>query len=83
MQLRKVGISTSDNPFNPITEYEQWLQFDRTHGYNSDQYVANIVEDYDDLMDQQQVNFEKEKAIDDIIRLFPGMNFIKVVEEVN
>ena len=80
--MRKVALSTNDNPFNPITDYEKWLQFDRDHGYNSDQYVANIAEDYDDTMNQQQVTYEKEKAIDNIIRLFPGMNFIKVEVDV-
>ena len=80
--MRKVALSTNDNPFNPITDYEKWLQFDRDHGYNSDQYVANIAEDYDDSMNQQQVTYEKEKAIDNIIRLFPGMNFIKVEADV-
>lgn len=80
--MRKVALSTNDNPFNPITDYEKWLQFDRDHGYNSDQYVANIAEDYDDTMNQQQVTYEKEKAIDNIIRLFPGMNFIKVEADV-
>lgn len=81
--MRKVALSTNDNPFNPITDYEKWLQFDRDHGYNSDQYVANIAEDYDDTMNQQQVTYEKEKAIDNIIRLFPGMNFIKVEADVS
>ena len=60
--MRKVALSTNDNPFNPITDYEKWLQFDRDHGYNSDQYVANIAEDYDDTMNQQQVTYEKEKV---------------------
>lgn len=81
--MRKVALSTSDNPFNPIKEYERWLQFDLDHGYNSNQFVANIIDDYDDLMNQKQVTYEKELAIDNIIRLFPGKNFIKVVEEVN
>ena len=81
--MRKVALSTNDNPFNPITDYEKWLQFDRDHGYNSDQYVANIAEDYNDTMNQQQVTYEKEKAIDNIIRLFPGMNFIKVEVDVS
>lgn len=80
--MRKVALSTSDNPFNPITEYETWLQFDLSHGYNSNQYVANITEDYDDLMNEKQVTYEKEKAIDNIIRLFPGINFVKVEANV-
>ena len=67
--MRKVALSTSDNPFNPITEYETWLQFDLSHGYNSNQYVANITEDYDDLMNEKQVTYEIEKAIDNMIRL--------------
>ena len=80
--MRKVALSTSDNPFNPITEYETWLQFDLSHGYNSNQYVANITEDYDDLMNEKQKKKKKEKAIDNIIRLFPGINFVKVEANV-
>ena len=80
--MKKVALSTSDNPFNPIKDFEPWLQYDISHGYNSCQYLANIADYSEGLFGQEQNEREIEEAVDRIIYLFPGMNFIKVTEEV-
>lgn len=79
--LKTVALSTADNPFNPITEFDPWYQYDISHGYNSSQYVANIADMSDEMFGREQIMKNKEEAIDRIIYLFPGMNFIKVVQE--
>ena len=33
-------LTTTDNPFSPVDDYEQWSRFDRDHGYNTDALVA-------------------------------------------
>ena len=36
-------LTTTDNPFSPVDDYEQWSRFDRDHGYNTDALVARIA----------------------------------------
>ena len=36
-------LTTDDNPFSPVDDYEQWSKFDRDHGYNTDALVARIL----------------------------------------
>ena len=35
-------LTTDDNPFSPVDDYEQWSKFDRDHGYNTDSLVALV-----------------------------------------
>ena len=61
-------ITTIDNPFHPLDEYDQWLRFDEDHGYYTNNYLARVAGTSIDLSDaenQRAVN----SAIDDIIRL--------------
>ena len=33
-------LTTEDNPFHPVDEYEDWLRFDEDHGY----FTNNILD---------------------------------------
>ena len=37
-------ISTTDNPFNPWTHYDQWFEWDTSRGYNTASYLATVVQ---------------------------------------
>ena len=37
-------LSTTDNPFNPWTHYDQWFDWDSSRGYNTASYLATIVQ---------------------------------------
>lgn len=37
-------LSTTDNPFNPWTHYDQWFDWDTSRGYNTASYLATIVQ---------------------------------------
>ena len=78
--MRRVSISTIDNPHNPFEDYISWFMFDIEKGYYSSSKVArllNIEEGLSSVEDMQ----EYEKAIDRLIELDPFDIFIKVVKE--
>lgn len=36
-------LSTTDNPYNPHTHYDEWRDWDVSHGYNTESYLAEIA----------------------------------------
>ena len=74
------ALSTIDNPFNPIDDYEQWLSYDISHGYNTSNWLANVAKT-SDLLPIDDNNLEVERAIDEIVSIDPEF-FIKVTKEI-
>jgi len=60
-------LTTIDNPYDPFMQYDEWLQFDESSGYNTTQYLARLTLSSDSLSDVDQSN-AIESAIDEIIR---------------
>jgi len=79
-----VGLTTSDNPYNPLTDYDRWEAFDRQKGYGTNEYLARIVTTTYDFGDAAYQN-DVEAAIDEIVQLnliswmHEGVNYVKVV----
>ena len=67
MSLRRVALSTLDNPYDPFDQFIQWFLFDEEQGYHSCSYLARIANSYNDSTDEEN-NEEIERAIDEIIR---------------
>jgi hypothetical protein len=49
-------LSTSDNPYNPHTEFDQWNNWDIQSGYHTLSYQARICKTSDELseLDESQ-----------------------------
>lgn len=75
--MREVMLSTSDNPFNPITDFDRWYEFDENHGYHTCSYLDRICH-YTDIMTEEEELEEKERAIDEILSFNLTGNYIKV-----
>lgn len=43
------ALTTKDNPWNPFTNFKEWLTFDITNGYNSSEFLARIARTSDAL----------------------------------
>lgn len=63
-----VAITTIDNPFNPITEFEQWNRFDFEHQYKTNELLARFCKSSIELS-PADYELEIENAIDDVIRV--------------
>jgi hypothetical protein len=59
-------ITTTDNPFSPVTQYDGWLTWDMQH-YNSNALLARVVRTSSELSDYDQA-LAIELAIEEIVR---------------
>lgn len=59
-------LSTMDNPWDPFTQFDEWLEFDERAGYHTTQYLARLTLSSPDLSETDQSN-AIESAIDEIV----------------
>jgi hypothetical protein len=60
-------LTTTDNPYNPFTNYDEWWQYDTSMGYHTAAFLARIAKVSNDLSDADQ-ELAIEQAIDEIVR---------------
>lgn len=70
-------LSTTDNPYNPFTDYRNWYAFDSQHGYHTPEYLARIAKVSDDLSDADQ-----SQAIEDAINEIVDFNVLGIYTKV-
>ena len=71
------ALTTFDNPYNPITEFDKWFQYDEDHDYHSSGYLARIARTSNQMSDEEN-DMEIERAIDEIIDIDPFGIYTKV-----
>ena len=52
-EVKEFMLSTSDNPYNPFTQFREWFAFDVANGYNTCSYLARICELSDEVCDRE------------------------------
>lgn len=72
-------LSTTDNPWNPWTHFNEWFAFDTQAGYHTLPYLGRIAKSSDGLSDQDQ-DLAVEKAIEEIVRLNINGLYVAVPE---
>lgn len=60
-------LTTVDNPYSPVTQFNRWLLFDAEKGYNSVGLLARIAKTSKEFSDAEY-DQAIESAIDEIIR---------------
>ena len=65
-------LTTIDNPYDPIKQYDDWRAYDVQEGYYTNELLARISTTSSDLSDEDEELFIEE-AIDRIINLFPSL----------
>ena len=78
--LRKVNITTIDNPFDPFDDFTSWFMFDTEKGYYTSSKVARLTNLRDDMTEKEESE-EIERAIDRLIEIDPLDIYIKVTQE--
>lgn len=61
----QVMITTTDNPFSPFTEFDDWRRYDEAAGYYTLPYLARVTRTSDELSFADQ-EIAIEQAIDEI-----------------
>lgn len=80
----EVAITTTDNPYNPLTDYDNWEMYDHEKGYNTSEYLARVVKTTNEFGDATYAE-DIERAIDEIVLLnliswtHEGVSYKKVV----
>ena len=64
------ALTTIDNPFDPLTNFDAWYRYDEDKGYHSCAYLARIARTSDKLSPAEN-DMEIERAIDEIIKYDP------------
>ena len=71
------ALTTTDNPYDPFTQFDKWFAFDEQHGYHTCGYLARIAKDSSDLSPSDQT-FAVNQAIDEILKYNLTGNYKKV-----
>ena len=76
----EVMLSTTDNPYDPFDEFNQWFNFDSTQGYNTLSMLARLVHSTDELGSFVH-DEELHRVIDEVVELNLSGVHIKVTRE--
>lgn len=77
---REVAITTIDNPFDPLDEFDDWLAYDNSKGYGTCAYLDRVARTSEALPEETN-DAEIERAIDEIIENDFMNIYKKVVHE--
>lgn len=84
MKITEYWVTTTDNPFDPFTQYDEWYRYDESHGYHLSEYVARDKAVYTLPSDAPPLMLQRalESSIDMICRFnltnVEGVSFKKV-----
>ena len=65
---KMVRITTTDNPFNPFTEWDEWYFYDLSKGYSTCERLDRLSNTSSQLSDELN-NEELEQAIDQLVEI--------------
>lgn len=60
-------VTTTDNPFNPFTDWDEWFAFDERAGYHTTAFVARVMMSSHELSEADQA-LAYELAVDEIVK---------------
>ena len=69
-KVKATALTTIDNPWSFFDDFDNWLAFDLSHGYNSCGVTARIANVTDD-MSSVEARAETERAIKDFVKADP------------
>lgn len=70
-------LTTTDNPYDPFTQFDEWYAYDERKGYHTCGYIDRIAGSSADMAPADQIRIVNE-AIDEIVR----MNVIGIYKKV-
>lgn len=65
--MKEIALTTKDNPYSPLDEFDLWFNYDIAKGYDSCGYLARVARTSEALSDEEYTD-AVEMAIDDIIK---------------
>lgn len=62
---KDLWITTEDNPYNPFTQFQHWLSWDQSHGYDTCGRLDRFAGTSDNLTEVEN-NYRMDRAIADL-----------------
>lgn len=75
-----VRLTTADNPYNPFTQWDEWLAYDIAKGHYSFALLGRVARLSNGLSAEDNER-ATEDAIDEIIAMHPEENYKKVFRD--
>lgn len=72
-------LTTTDNPYNPFTEFDQWQAYDTSKGHHTLAFLARVCITSNDLSELDQ-SMAIDMAIDEIVTENVNGLYTKVAE---
>lgn len=72
-------LSTSDNPYNPWLDYDNWYAWDEAHGYHTCSYLARMSNTLGDLS-EDEADQVRDLAIESILNNNITGNYVFIPE---
>ena len=76
---KAVSLTTIDNPYNPIDDFDSWFAFEAENGYNTFGYWARFARTSDLLSDEEN-DEEAERSIQEAIDSDPICLYRRIEE---
>ena len=74
-------ITTIDNPYDPFTQFDDWLDYDAFMGYHTPEYLARVCF-FSEELSQADQDLAIDTAIDEIVNLNVLGLYKKVTREI-
>ena len=75
--MKRVNITTKDNPFNPFDNFVEWFLYDTEKGYFTSSKIARLTKQKE-YMTEEEESKALEEAIDRLIEIDPLDIYIKL-----
>lgn len=66
--MKEFALTTIDNPFDPITDFDRWYDFDESSGYHTCSLIGRLARTSRDLTDEEN-DEELMRTMREIVRL--------------
>lgn len=66
--IENIMLTTIDNPYDPFTQFDEWLSFDAEKGYYTMEYLARIANTSEELSDDDN-ELEIQRAMKEIVEI--------------
>lgn len=78
----RVALTTTDNPFDPLDDFNSWYDYDMFVGKHNTCGYLDRVSHYSDDMTEKEKTEELERAIDEIMEINPLNIYRKIKRDV-
>ena len=79
-ELKDIWITTVDNPFDPFTQWDRWLNFDEQNNYKTCERVARLAHCNFENLTSKENNELIDQAIIDLCEFYGDKVYRIVVE---